>query len=181
MYTLKVRFSGGSKVYHFASMKYMGAASCHTTVVVKRGMWRNNEVDERVTIVGHEDGISSRATKWRSGGKVTDAQRYQYQHKPVIKEKEMNNTVTAQELQYACGIFKKVQAHNAITSLGFSTSGCIYYSLVGKVPVSVEPSAYQITNLLNKLNVDPRKVALETSLNELLLKAEEIKTQIEGL
>ena len=181
MYTLKIKFSGSSKVYHFASMKHMGAVDCITTVVVKRGMWRNNEMDERVTIVGHEDGISSRATKWRSGGRVTDSQRYQYPHKPVIKEKEMIKVITLQEVQQACDTFKKLQASGAVAGLGFSTAGCIYYTLHGKVAASIEPSAYQITNLLNKINVDPRKLALQVSLDQLLEKAEEIKNQIKEM
>lgn len=178
-FTLKIKFNSWGKVYHYASMSYMGETGDKVNVI-KSGNLYGCEKYEKVIIVGHEEGISPKATKWRTGAPVTESQRVQFPHK-LIKEEGIMVKVSKQELHKACEVFIKLQQSSALDTIGFSTAGNIYYSTKGRQLISVEPNNWRLEELLLLVNEDPRKVALQNSLNELLAKAEEIKNQIEEL
>jgi hypothetical protein len=166
-------------------MKHMGCDGSRCGVYSRNS--RSLEKYEQVTIVGHEIGINPKATKWRTGADVTENQRKKYpQYVEIgindVKEKEMEQ-LTVEEVQSACRVFETIRNSAGIRSVGLSIEGNIYYHLEGgyNQQVSVEPNTWRIEELLKFVNEDPRKVALQKSLDELLAKAEEIKTQIKEL
>tara|TARA_R110000772_G_scaffold129472_2_gene237620 strand:+ start:34247 stop:34720 length:474 start_codon:yes stop_codon:yes gene_type:complete len=135
---------------------------------------------EEVTIVGHEEGISPKATMWRTGSRVTSEQRIQFKQPTARSAEVMGKVITIEEVQTVVRTMAKLQACKSINSVGFSLAGNLYYTKDGKTPVSGCDYTH-IAELVSLVNVDPRKLALQNSLNELLAKAEEIKNQIGNL
>lgn len=179
MYTLKVKFSSWGKIYHYASMRYVGHSTCR--VATGKDRWGGTEYKEAI-VVGHSEGLSERATKWRTGSPVTEEQRRQYPHINKLEVDTMTNQVTMREIQEACKTFDKLRESSKLLSIGYSSNGCIYYQVQGQAnTISVDSSVYQITNLLEKIKEDPLKAKLQKSLDQLLEKAEEIKNQIKGM
>lgn len=173
-YTLKICFEKGGKVYHFASMAKMPGTMC--SVRVSTTYWGRE--DKSVYIVGHEDGISTRATKWRTGSKVTQEQRLKHPHKPV-KETKMNK-ISFLDMTNAIDTLVAAVATGQVGYIGINSEQRLTYN-TGKNNVTVGVSAYGTTSLLNHLNKDPLKTKLEQSLKELMDKTEEIKKQIKEM
>ena len=187
-YTLKIKFSKWGKVYHFASMKHMGKAG-EKVNVIKKDCHKSLDKYESVIIVGHEDGISPKATKWRTGSPVTQEQRVKYPQHIYKKENTMSNSlpntvedITASDIRKACHTLLLIQRSDKVNHFGFSLEGNLFYQVGCGQTNSMPADNYQhVEALVEVLKEDPRKKSLQKSLDELLAKAEEIKTQIKEM
>lgn len=164
MYTLKIRYHGNPKVYHFASMRKV--AFKEWRVMDSKGDY----VD--VIVVGFENGISPLATKWRTGSPVTPKQRDDYPWSTVESKVVDEGKVTHEQFYNACMIISKVQQDCPDgMKLGVSISGNLYaqFNRDDSSRTEVVSSSW-CNEVLEKAYFDPKQKEIQ-----------EIRKEMEGL
>ena len=170
VYTILVKFDNGGTVYHYASRNYYRKGD-----VVEVETPLNGRVPAEVD--GVIEGITDRATKWRTGSIVTDNIRETYGIKPQSGFFTIKN-VTEQEVEVAARVFRLLQEE--IPHLGFSIAGNIYFKREG---VDEKPKSLPIHEAVKELFAPKEKVReqLKEQMYNLLAQVEEVKQKIKEL
>lgn len=141
-YTVGISYqSNPNKVYEFATVTNLKGCS---TAEVK------DCYGEYVTVklVYIKEGITTRATKWRSGGVVTQEQRNQF---GIKEEKVVGNKLSVEEVQGALEVIRKLQ-RDIVSKDGGSYLGTTPSLFVSKVG-EVIPNGVSLHKLPQKINL----------------------------